>query len=258
MMIDKDIELLYSYDSGFYWVSGAELVSQNYVEKHYKLALARIAELEAMLDRYTTDMDAHHDEELARVKKWTRIMRQSSLTREDGKMKHLQQYEWYESHINWLNGKVGQRAYLRYANLRYANLSYANLRGANLRDANLRGCKNLLCPFAWLEKNFKYDGRRRGYIVYKRIGAGKTHINPPESWVIEENRVIREVVNPLPTTDCGCGVNFGTREWCENEYKQADLWECLLNREGLASLVVPYNTDGKARTGALKLLKKVK
>jgi hypothetical protein len=156
-----------------------------------------------------------------------------------------------------------REAYLGGANLTWTNLTRANLRGANLRgadlgEANLRGAdlsgaKNLLNPSVWLEKNF--DFAADGVLVYKRIG--KTYHSPPEHWKIEEGAELTEVVNQLPTVECGCGVNFGTRKWCDDNCTDADLWQCLIPWKDLATLVVPYNTDGKARCGRLILVKKV-
>jgi uncharacterized protein YjbI with pentapeptide repeats len=138
-------------------------------------------------------------------------------------------------------------------NLRGADLTRANLRGADLREANLSGAKNLLNPSVWLEKNF--DFAAGGVLVYKRIG--KTYHSPPEHWKIEEGAELTEVVNQLPTVECGCGVNFGTRKWCGDNFTDADLWQCLIPWKDLATLVVPYNTDGKARCGRLVLVKKI-
>jgi hypothetical protein len=96
-----------------------------------------------------------------------------------------------------------------------------------------------------------------GYIVYKKIGGGKTKYLPPGHWKIEEGEVLEEVVNSDRGTDCGCGVNFGTLEWCTTKYKEASLWECLIKWKDLPDVIVPYNTDGKARCEKLTLLKKV-
>ena len=63
-----------------------------------------------------------------------------------------------------------------------------------------------------------------------------------------------ETVNPDRCTDCGSGVNFGSREWCERNYTEADLWRCRIEWEDLADVVVPYGTDGKARCARLRLL----
>ena len=138
--------------------------------------------------------------------------------------------------------------------LRNADLSNAKLRDADLSYANLSQSKGLLKAREWIAENFKKT--RNGFVVYKKIG--NTTYNNPVSWKIEAGEFIEEVVNPIPTIDCGCGVNFGTRKWCDENYNEADLWECLILFEDAPDIVVPYNTDGKARCGRLQLIKIVK
>jgi hypothetical protein len=145
------------------------------------------------------------------------------------------------------------RADLRDANLCRADLSGADLGGADLRDADLCGAQGLLSAAEWLKHNFVCTDK--GIIVYKRIGA--TSYNAPENWTIAENSVITEVCNPCRTNACACGVNFGTREWIDNNYKYADIWECLIEWIDLAGVIVPYSTDGKARCERMTLLRKI-
>jgi len=139
---------------------------------------------------------------------------------------------------------------LRRADLSGANLRRANLRRADLSDADLSGSKNILNPVKWLADNFETDDL--GYIVYKRIG--ETEFNVPDYWEIEAGKTIEEVVNPIPTYDCGCGVNFGTLTWVQKYYTKADIWRCRIRWADLPGVVVPYNTDGKARCSRLELL----
>ena len=141
------------------------------------------------------------------------------------------------------------------ANLRSADLSRADLRGANLRSADLSGVIGLIDPSEWLSNNFARD--EHGVLVYKRIGAGKTEINPPNHWIIAPGRSLTEACNPNRTDDCGCGVNFGTRKWCDNSYTDADLWLCRIPWDKLPGVIVPYNTDGKARCSYLELVEMV-
>jgi hypothetical protein len=142
------------------------------------------------------------------------------------------------------------RANLRRADLSGANLSEADLRGANLRWADLSRAKGLLDSTEWLKANFEHD--TEGIIVYKCIG--NTEYTAPAHWTIEPGAYLTEVVNPSRTSDCACGVNFGTRAWCEAHYTTADLWRCRIEWLDLAGVVVPYHTDGKARCERLKLL----
>ena len=188
--------------------------------------------------------------------------------------------EQYDSQTAWVRSGDLRAANLRAANLRDANLRDANLRDANLRaadlsdanlraanlraadlsdadlsDANLSGVIGLLDPVEWLKTNFETDAE--GVIVYKRIGAGATAYSPPAHWTIEPGAYLTEVVNPTRTVECACGVNFGTRAWCQDEYNGATLWRCRIEWWDLAGVVVPYNTDGKARCGRHRLIEPV-
>ena len=150
---------------------------------------------------------------------------------------------------------------LRGSNLRGSDLSDCNLIGSNLSRSDLRDCDligsdlsgatGLLSAAAWLRDNFASNDR--GIIVYKRIG--KTEYDAPASWTIEPGSVITEICNPTRTQECGCGVNFGTLDWCKNHYLYATIWECLIEWIDLAGVVVPYNTDGKARCERMTLLR---
>ena len=142
------------------------------------------------------------------------------------------------------------RANLSDADLSDANLSGANLSGANLSDANLSGCKGLLEPSVWMKDNL--EKTRQGYIAYKSFGSNFT---PPDYWKIKPDSEISEVVNPLPTLDCACGINVATKDW---ENLKGRIWKVLIKWEWLPSVVVPYNTDGKFRCGRVKLLEELK
>ena len=168
--------------------------------------------------------------------------------------------EQYDGLTAWvqsgdLSGVDLRDANLRAANLRDANLRAADLSDADLSDANLSGVIGLLDPVEWLKTNFETDAE--GVIVYKRIGAGATAYSPPAHWTIEPGAYLTEVVNPTRTLECACGVNFGTRDWCRWHYEMAALWRCRIEWWDLAGVVVPYNTDGKARCGRLRLIEPV-
>lgn len=146
-----------------------------------------------------------------------------------------------------------------------ANLSRANFSGTafyrvNLFEANLSGAEGILDPIDWLKDNFERTDE--GYIVYKAFSIGTAYV-PPARWKIEEGSVISEVCNPDRSCDCGCGVNFATRGWCEMfqrlfaRNQDYDLWVCLIEPDWLPGVVVPFNTNGKARCSRLRLLKKL-
>ena len=150
------------------------------------------------------------------------------------------------------------------ANLSEANLSRADLRGADLSKANLSGANLSWANLSWAEnirnntkefiKKFKFN--KDGMIVYKAIGNTQYSLNP--NWKIKEGEYLEENVNPCKVDDCGCGVNFGTLEYVEKEYPKSKIWECLIELEDLVEVVVPFNTDGKARCSRLKLLRLIK
>jgi len=161
-----------------------------------------------------------------------------------------------------LGGADLRWADLREANLRGANLSGANLREANLRGANLRGADlsgadlsgaaGLLNPVEWLKLHFKFEKTLKVFKAFK-----DTSCSPNPAWKIEENSVIEEEPNYCRADDCGCGINFGTLEFIRANYPNSEIWECEIEPEWFFMVVVPYNTDGKARCGKMRLLKKL-
>lgn len=141
------------------------------------------------------------------------------------------------------------------AQLQGAKFYGATLHDANFQGANLSGATGLLDPYEWICTHFEWSSQLDGFIVYKRIG--NTEHKAPRHWSIQPGATIREVVNQDPGSHCACGINFGTPTYVQRHYTAARLWRCLLDREGLATLTVPYNTDGKARTGALTLIEEI-
>jgi len=143
-------------------------------------------------------------------------------------------------------------AKLRNADLSGANLEGANLSGADLTYVDFSGAKGLLNPAEWLSKNFEHDDL--GYIVYKAIG--ETFYPAPDTWNIKPGEFIEEVVNPLPTLGCACGINFATLDWIKETFdgECVDVWRCRIRWQDLPGVVVPYNTNGKARCNRLELL----
>jgi len=124
---------------------------------------------------------------------------------------------------------------------------------ANLSRANLSRAKNLLNPIIWMADNFEHDDL--GFIVYKTFGA---YQNPPETWKIEAGSFIEENVNPLPTNGCGCGINFATVKWIKADQSNPVIWRCRIRWMDCVGIVVPYNTNGKARCARLELIEIIK
>lgn len=145
------------------------------------------------------------------------------------------------------------RTNLAGAVLTRANLAGADLTGANLAGVNFSQTTGLQSSSQWMKDNFKWNN---GYIVYKAIGD--TNYAPPSHWEIKEGNFLTAIVNPNRTDKSGCGVNFGTKDFCQKNYPNSDLWECLIHPEDLPGVVVPYNTDGKARCERLQLIRRVK
>ena len=143
------------------------------------------------------------------------------------------------------------RADLTRADLSSADLSSADLTGADLYGANMSGAKNLLNPEDWVNTHLERDPEGRGIIVYKTFSS---NYPAPPTWIIEPGSVITEVVNPLPTVDCACGVNVATLDWVKRHGRNWPIWRGLIRWEWLPGVVVPYATDGKFRCGKLELL----
>lgn len=145
---------------------------------------------------------------------------------------------------------IAEGASLCCADLRGANLAGADLAGANLDGAKLSGAAGLLSPIDWMRDNF--EAISDGYIAFKSVG--QTAHTKPDYWAIEPGAILTETVNRIPTNPCGCGASFATRYWISAHYPDATIWRCLIRWAWLPGVVVPYNTDGKARCEKLQLI----
>jgi len=139
----------------------------------------------------------------------------------------------------------------RSADLRSADLSGADLSGADLRSADLSSALGLPDCIDYLSANFEFNDD--GMIAYKTFGGNYA---APRRWAIEPGSVLNEVVNPLPTTNCGCGINVATRKWVKANASGA-MWRVLIRWMWLPSVVVPFDTDGKIRCGRVELIEVV-
>ena len=153
-----------------------------------------------------------------------------------------------------LSGADLSGANLSGANLNWAHLSGAHLSGANLSGANLSGATSLCSPSQWMAEHFSRDNYGN-YVVYK---AQSPSYSSPENWIWEPGSELTEVCHSDRALDCACGVNFATRGWIEQNYNNYELWLARIEIEDWPGIVVPYNTNGKARCERLTLIEKVK
>lgn len=154
----------------------------------------------------------------------------------------------------WLGG-----ANLSKADLMGANLTGAALTGANLSYANLSGVTGLPSASSFMEQFVKDNV---GWYVYKHIAnpnnpGQRTSYAAPPHWDIKPGSFLTETVNPDRATECGSGINFGTKAWVRRNYISSDLWLCRIWFEDGPDIIVPYTTEGKARCGRLELIKLV-
>lgn len=177
-----------------------------------------------------------------------------------------------------LSGTNFARAYLSHANLAFANLRGADFSGATLHStrfvdatlsnanltraaldgadfyrADLSGVTGLLDAAEYLEKHF--EAIDEGILVYKQFGV---YFPSPAHWTVKAGQILREVVNPRRDLSCGSGINVGSIGWIRNQgCKYIRVWRCLIEWRMVASIVVPYATDGKIRTSWLQLLEPI-
>ena len=148
-----------------------------------------------------------------------------------------------------LSGANLSRAIFCGATLQGANLENADLEEASLAKADLSGSIGLLAPHEFIAT---LEQDHLGIIVYKRIG--NTEFDRPKHWNIARGACIDEVCNYDRCTECACGVNVGTKEWCLGHYVRAQLWRCRIRWMDLAGVCVPYDTEGKFRAARVELL----
>jgi uncharacterized protein YjbI with pentapeptide repeats len=141
------------------------------------------------------------------------------------------------------------------SDLSHSDLSNSNLHGCNLINSDLSGAKGIATAKDYLSQ---FEKDRKGIIVYKAIG--NTYQPLPTYWDIKPLSFLEEVVNPSRTVDCGSGVNFATLDWIKKNFEEDEIsiWKCRILWEDLADVVVPYNTDGKARCARLQLIEPLK
>jgi hypothetical protein len=155
------------------------------------------------------------------------------------------------SNANISNANLSN-ADLSNANLSGANLRYANLSNANLSGANLSGATGLLSASTYIADNFEKNAN--GIIGYKCFDQ---HYTPNDTWVLSSGSIIEEVVNFSRQSDCGCGVNVGTKEYVNLHTNKPTVWRVLIRWEWMVGVCVPYATDGKIRCEKVELLEEM-
>jgi len=108
----------------------------------------------------------------------------------------------------------------------------------------------LLDPAAWLQENFEFAAD--GIICYK---AESPEYDAP--WEYKPGAWLSEVANPDRSTECGCGINVATLEWCRKNYPDETVWKCLIPWHAAPGIIVPFNTNGKFRVGGKDCLQLV-
>jgi hypothetical protein len=171
--------------------------------------------------------------------------------------------EILKNHKEWLEDNTkGERANLTWTNLTWTDLTGANLKRANLTWTDLTGANLTWTDLTGTNHQFinsidfmsAFDKTDEGYIVYKSFGE---NFEPPKSWKINEGSIIEELPDASVAVLCGAGINFGTKAWVKENCNKP-IWKCLIKWEWLPGVIVPYQTDGKARCYKLQLLEIVK
>ena len=176
------------------------------------------------------------------------------LTTEGGVKANLSGADLSRADLSWANlsGADLSWANLSWADLSWANLSRADLSRANLSRANLSGATGLLQPFGWLRDTFETTAQ--GFVVYR---AQRGQFSNPDGWVFEPGAILTEVCHSDRALDCACGVAFATLDWVREKHPRDIIWRCLIPWQRSCGIVVPYNTDGKARCDYLELVEVV-
>jgi hypothetical protein len=123
---------------------------------------------------------------------------------------------------------------------------------ANLSGANLSGVTGLLSVSTYIADNFEKTAD--GVIGYKCFDQ---HYSPRGDWVLLPGSIVEEVVNFSRQSDCGCGVNVGTKAYVKRRTDKATVWKVLIRWEWLAGVCVPYTTDGKIRCEKVELIEEM-
>lgn len=168
---------------------------------------------------------------------------------------NLTDSKWNKSELTSI---LFMHSVLKRARLKQVKFVKPLFRDVNLSETNFSGSTGLLDPISYIYENFEENDF--GIIVYKVFGL---HHDPNPEWVIKEDSIIIENVNPDRTCNYTCGINVGSKKWLSssNDYinmnGQKDVWKCFIRNEWFPGIVVPYENDGQIRTARLQLYKKL-
>lgn len=170
----------------------------------------------------------------------------------------LDNSDWGESEILF---NVFENSTLKNATMTNLRFIRSGLRRVSLIGTNFSGSSGFLDSIEYIDANFGEDAS--GLIVYKIFDIYQH--NP--KWIVKEDSVITEIVNPDRTDYYGCGIHVGSEKWLANYIRTntdpkhccgvKDIWQCYIRREWLSGVIVPYETDGEIRTSRLQLYKKL-
>ena len=130
----------------------------------------------------------------------------------------------------------------------------------SLNNTNISGASGLLDPVEWLAKNFEHTDE--GIIVYRASGSTTYSNHTPAHWKFEPGAYLTETCNPSRESECASGVNFATKDWVLKKYPPSGFrtrkyWKCLIEWKDAPGIVVPFQTNGKARCSRLKILEEI-
>lgn len=167
---------------------------------------------------------------------------------------NLTDSKWNKSELTSI---LFMHSVLKRARLKQVKFVKPLFRDVNLSETNFSGSTGLLDPISYIYENF--EGNNFGIIVYKIFGL---YHDPNPEWIIKEDSIITENVNPDRTCGVACGINIGSKKWLlSNSYNiltdQKDIWQCFIRNEWFPGIVVPYEDDGQIRTSRLQLYKKL-
>jgi len=133
-----------------------------------------------------------------------------------------------------------------------SDLSDIYISDCNTSSMNLSQTTGIKKPKEFMNENFEKD--EKGWIVYKGFGY---EYPPNPNWVIQPGSYIEETVNPDRSNTCGCGINFATIKWIDENYRHAQIWKCRVEFEDACGIIVPYETSGKARCDRLQIIEMI-